>query len=225
MKFVFLILALGLLALPLFFHLHKKIFKDGILKAALRASFISAVVFSAVVITLQERGTLLFDIAHTTGMVLAGVPLEQYLLNFTFGFAAIGLYYYLNIRFPKNNLQKYSLAFSNLLLGLCIAFLFFGYTKWYTLLTFSTLLLVLLFIEYVGRLRFMYRAYRTFAVMLLPFYVVYAVLFGMGIIAANPQELVGMYVLKIPIESHFMALSLILLGIYLFEFYRKRSIS
>jgi hypothetical protein len=103
--------------------------------------------------------------------------------------------------------------------------MFFGYPKWYTLSTFVTLAIVLFLIEYVGVLRFMYRAYRAFLVLLLPFYLVYGILFWNGILSVNETQLTGMFVAKVPIETHFLALSMLLVSVYSFEFLmRKRSV-
>lgn len=222
MKYTFLLLALGLLVLPLVFHIRKKIFKDGSFKAALGAGLISAIIFSTLAVVLQLLGILIYSADKTIEIFVKDIPIEQYLLNFSFSLVGVSLYQYLNIRFPKNDLQRYSLAVSNLLLGLCIAFLFFGYSKWYTLLTFSTLLLVLFLIEYVGKLRFMYRAYRAFVVILIPFYLVYGILFWNGILKVSQNGLFGLYIAKIPLENHFIMLSMLLVSIYMFEFFRSK---
>ena len=221
--FTFLLLALGLLIIPLFFHLDEKIFKDGSFKATLGASLISAIIFSATTVLFQLFGVIAFNISSTTGLLLNNVPLEQYLLNFSLSFAAISVYQYFNIKFPNNDLQKYSLALSHLLIGLCVAFLFFGYPKWYTLLTFAMLLVLLFLIEYVSRLRFMYRAYRAFALMLIPFYIVYGFLFWNDTLTVAKNQLTGMYVLKIPVENHFILLSMLLVSIYMFEFFKNKN--
>lgn len=222
MKFTFLLLALGLFIPPIIFHLDKKIFKDGNFKATLGASLVSAIVFATIIVVLRLLNVVAFDTNNTIGVVFRDVPLEQYLLYFSFSFAAISVNSYFNVKFPNNDLQKYSLAVSNLLLGLCVAFLFFGYPKWYTLSTFATLLISLFLIEYVGRLRFMYRAYRAFVLMLIPFYIVYGFLFWSETLLIAKHQVTGMNVAKIPIETYFMALSMLLVSIYMFEFFKSR---
>lgn len=224
-KFASLFLALGLIVFPFVLHLDRKIFNKETFKATLSASLISGFIFCTITLAMRLAGLLLFNVDKSMGLALREIPLEQYLLNFSFAFAGLGLYQYLNVRFPKNDLQKYSLALSNLLLGLSVAFMFFGYPKWYTLSTFVTLAIVLFLIEYVGVLRFMYRAYRAFLVLLLPFYLVYGILFWNGILSVNETQLTGMFVAKVPIESHFLALSMLLVSVYSFEFLmRKRSV-
>lgn len=222
MKFVFLILALAPLLLPLIFQIDKQIFKDGNLRTAFGASLVATILFSAITVVLYLLGLVSYEAQNTLSVSFKDIPVEQYLLHFSLSFTGISLYQYLNLRFPKNDLQKYSLAFSNLLLGLCVAFLFFGYPKWYTMLTFATLLLVLLLIEYVGKLRFMYRAYRAFVFMLVPLLIVYGVLAWNNVVVATANGVSGLHIVKVPVETLFMFLSALLVSIYMFEFFKSK---
>lgn len=222
MKFVFLALALAPLLIPLIFQVNKKIYSNGNFKLAVGASLISAIVFSLIAALQHWFGITSYKSGLNLGVVIKEVPVEQYLLIFSFSFAALSIYQYLDLKFPNNNLQRYSLAVSNLLLGLCIAFLFFAYTKRYTLVTFSALLVILFLIEYVGKLRFMYKAYRAFLVLLIPFYVVYGVLFWNELFVVAPNQLSEMHIAKIPVETHFVVLAMLLLTVYMFEFFKNK---
>lgn len=222
MKFLFLTLALAPLLLPLIFQVDKQIFKEGNLRASIGASFVATILFSAINVVLYLLGLISYEAKYTLAVSFKDVPLEQYLLHFSLNFTAISLYQYLNLRFPKNHLQKYSLALSNLLLGLGVAFLFFAYPKWYTMLTFATLLLTLLLIEYVGKLRFMYRAYRTFAGMLLLLFVVYGIMACNNVVITAAGGISGLNIAKIPVEVFFMSLAALLVSIYMFEFFKSR---
>ncbi|MNI69679.1 hypothetical protein D3C85_1410710 [compost metagenome] len=126
--------------------------------------------------------------------------------------------------FPKNELQKYSLALSNLILGLCIAILFFSYSRWYTLINFGFLLVVLGYVEYVNvRLRFMYRFFRAYLVSLIPFYIVNGFLTAIPVVMYNDKENLGFRVGTIPFEDHFYLMGLLLLNIYFYEKYKDRA--
>jgi hypothetical protein len=223
MKFLFLALSLAFLLKPIGLQFVKKIFSNDNLKPALGASLIATILFSAIAAILSMIGVLLFDINKNIGVLINELPIEQYLLNFSLSFGGIAVYLYLNKVFPKNDLQKYSLAVSNLLIGLSIAFLFFAYPKWFTMAAFAILVLVLFLIEYVGKIRFMYWAYRAFAVMLIPMLIIYGILFYNGTIKIAGNQLSGMYVLKTPIEQCFMFLSMFLVSIFMFEFFKNRA--
>ncbi len=223
MVFTLLAFSLGVLLIPLIFHLEHKIFTDGNLKSGILVSLFSTVLLSMVGLMFVHFQVINFQTQQTIGVFLLQLPLEQYILNFSVSLASIGLYLYLNLKFPTNTLQRYSLAVSNLLLGLCIAFLFFGYAKIYTLVTFSTLFVLLFVIEYLGKIRFMYRAYRVFAVILVPLFVIFAVSINQGIMVVDDAETFGVKLVGVPVEHFFATLFASLLSIYLFEMLKAKN--
>lgn len=223
MTFTFLVLSVAVLLLPIAFHLHEGVFNDGKLKVALGASLLTTLVLSAVGVVLVRTQVVSYGLDQTIGLLMTSLPFEQYILNFAFSFSSISLYLYLNVKFPNNNLQKYSLAVSNLLLGLCVAFLFFAYSKWYTVLTFAPLFVMLFMIEYMGTLRFMYKAYRTYLLMIIPFCLVYGCLFMEEIVSVSSSTTVGVFIFKMPLENIFVLLLMSLMAIYLFEFFKGKT--
>lgn len=197
----------------------------GLQKNILLASLFSSIVVSTQTLLLKLLGVISYQNTKTVGIVFRDLPLEQYLLHFSLSVCAISIFEVLQEKFPNNNLQKYSLALSNFLLGICIAFLFFAYSKWYVIITFSATMVVILAIEYLSSLRFMYKAYRTFLVMLIPFYIIYSYLISDGILLIKEDEAVGFSVLSIPVETHFTLLITVLLCIFMFEYLKpKKSI-
>ncbi len=101
--------------------------------------------------------------------------------------------------------------------SICIAMLFFGYQKLYTLFTFSILLLFMVYIEYVNKIRFMYRFYRAYLLMLIPFYLVYGVLTFMPVLQFNASETLKFNIFHIPFETPFYFMGMMLLSVFLFE--------
>lgn len=222
MTFTFLALALGLLVIPLIFQVDKNIFGKDSFRSAMVASFIATMLLGTVSVVLAKFSVISYPFIEANGLVFQRLPLVQYLLHFTFGFTAIAVYQYLNIRFKNNNLQKYSLATSHFLMGLCIAFLFFGYTKLFTLVTFSILFLALFAVEYMSKLRFMYRTYRTFLVMLILGFALYAILIAEGILKINYLQTVRMDLLGVPLEQHFLVLLNTVVAVNMFEFFKVK---
>ncbi len=220
MAFTFLILSLLILVPGLTLHFAHGVLGKGNFKKIVWVSLGHTIVFSSFTGLLKLMGILTYNYQFTSNIIFRTLPFEQYILHFGFSFCALAVYEFLNNRYPGNSLQKYSLALSNLLLGLCVAFLFFAFDKWYTVLAFSLLLIGLFSIEYIGKLRFMYKAYRLFMLMLIPFYVIYGVLLASKVIVFNPEELVGLYVLKVPVETTVVFLVSILMSIYMFEFFK-----
>ncbi|MCY1377166.1 hypothetical protein D9M69_647210 [compost metagenome] len=108
------------------------------------------------------------------------------------------------------------------MLGVCVAFIYFGYTKWFTVVTFAILLVLLLYIEFFNQLRFMYRFYRAYLFCLVPFYICYGLISFLPIIRYNDLETVKFAILTVPLESHFFMMSMMLVGVYLLEVYQSK---
>lgn len=222
MKNLFLCLDIFLFLAPWTFCLDTKAFKLKKLNKAAVPALITGIVFSAIGIIFDIFGIWGFNSEFLVGVYYRGVPLEFFLFCFAFSFLGINVYQYLNVRFPKNDLQQFSLTLSNLMLGLCIALSFFGYGHWYTMVVFVILFILLFFIEYVNKIRFMYRFYRAFLVSLLPFYICFGIMSKLPILFYKGGQTLGIDVIDIPLESHFYVMAMLLLGVYLLEYFGKR---
>jgi hypothetical protein len=66
----------------------------------------------------------------------------------------------------------------------------------------------------------MYRFYRAYLVMLIPFYISYGVLCGLPIVEYQFTSTTGMKLLDIPLENHFYMMAMLLSVIYLFELFK-----
>lgn len=223
MAYTFLVLNLFLLLLPFCFVLDRKIFNVTVLKSAIVPSLIVTVVFSGMAVFFAQTKVWQFNPVYLLGSYYQQLPLEGYLFVFAFSFAGLSVYNYLNIRFPKNDLQKYSLALSNLMLGISVAVLFFAYHKWFPLITVATLAILLIGIEFINKLRFMYRFYRAFAVCLILFYPCYGLICNLPIIQYNKAETININLINIPFENHFYIMGMLLLGVYLLEFFKHKA--
>lgn len=219
MIYIFLYLNVFLLLIPFALALDKKVF----IRSLIVPSIIVTIIFSETGVFFAGLKVWTFNPAYLVGITYRQLPLEMYLFYFTFSFACLGIYNYLNNKFPKNDLQKYSLSLSNLLLGLMVAMLFFAYTKWYTVIIFAILFLALLYIEYKNQLRFMYKFYRAFVVCLIPLYISFGILCNVPIISYNAAETVDVNLFNIPLENHFYLMAMLLLGVYFIEVFKSRN--
>ena len=127
MTYTFLILNLFVVLIPFALMLDRKVTSVDKLKSIILPSLIVTFVFSEVAVFLTGLKAWKFNTDYLNGASYRGLPLEEYIFLFSFSFAGLGFYNYLNAKFPKNDLQKYSLTLSNLMMGICIAFLFCCY--------------------------------------------------------------------------------------------------
>ncbi|MFA4871229.1 MAG: lycopene cyclase domain-containing protein [Pedobacter sp.] len=100
--------------------------------------------------------------------------------------------------------------------------LFFGYLKLYTLITFLILFALLLYVEYKNKLRFMYRFYRTYAALLIPFYLLCIFIKKQPQLVFNENATLKLNLFYLPIEVYFFFMGMLLVAIYLFEFFKSK---
>jgi lycopene cyclase domain-containing protein len=97
------------------------------------------------------------------------------------------------------------------------------YDRVYTLITFGLLAVVLIITEFVVKSTIMSRFYLAYLVSLIPFYLVNGLLTSIPIVMYNNAENMAFRVGTIPFEDHFYSLSMLLINILLFEYFRKRA--
>ncbi len=156
------------------------------------------------------------------GVQVMGFSWQEFLVYPLLSFAGLLIYQFLNVAYTDNSLEKFTLSLSNLLLGICAAMLFFTYAKWFSVITFGILLLLLLYIEYFNKLRFMYRFYRTYLISLFLFYPAFALLIAKHIVEYDPSQTVNLNIGNIPLECYFFFIGMLLLSTYLLELFNSR---
>lgn len=224
MNNTYLLINLGVILFPLMLSFDKKVHFFNKWKFVLPAILITGVIFLIWDLLFTKLNVWSFNSDYIIGLKFFGLPIEEIMFFLTVPYACIFIYECLNAYFPANKLQRYSLALSNLFLGVCIAFLFFGYNRWYTVINFGFLFLVLGYVEYVNsKLRFMYKFYRAYLVALIPFYIVNGFLTAIPVVMYNDAENIGVRVGTIPLEDHFYLMALLLMNVYLYEFFKNKS--
>jgi lycopene cyclase domain-containing protein len=215
------LLNLILFVIPLLLSFDKRgqVFKDW--KVLFPAVGITGIVAVIIKMFFARSKFVIYDQSQMSGITFFEIPVEAALYCFTIPFAGICIYNYLNGRFPENELEKYSLSLSNILLGLSIAIIFFAYNKAYAVITFSFLLLLLLYIEYINKYRFMYRFYRAYGLFIL-LYILSQLLFNSGkAIGYNADHTLKFNLIYVPFENYFLLGLLLLSAVYLFEIFKR----
>jgi hypothetical protein len=217
------LLNLILIVIPMGLAFAKKgnIFKDW--RAIVPTVLFTGILAVIIKLTFVNYRLVSYDSALFSGVYFFELPLASVLFCFTVPFAGLAVYNYLNSQFPNNDLEIYSLAFSHVMIGLCIAVLFFAYTKVYAVISFAVFMLALLYIEYVNKYRFMYKFYRLFGLFIL-LYALTQVLFKD--INAPKYELsqsMEFKLIAVPFENYFLLGALLLCTVYLFELFKRRN--
>lgn len=164
-----------------------------------------------------------FNEQYITGIYLIKLPVEEILFFITVPFACVFIYECLNAYLSGDIIgMRGGMMINLMMIVLSMAMLVLYHDKVYTVITFGLLLLLALYVHWVKPF-FIGRFYLAFIISLLPFYIVNGYLTALPVVLYNDGQNCAVRVGTIPLEDHFYSLSLLLLNIIWFEYFRKRS--
>jgi lycopene cyclase domain-containing protein len=167
-------------------------------------------------------GLFITGLLFIIGVYMFNLPLEEILFFVTVPFACVFVYECLNYYVKKDILKDYSSYITYILIILSALMLWQYYDRVYTLITFGLLALVLLLAEFILKSSILSRFYLAYLVSLFPFYIVNGILTSIPIVMYNDVENMALRVGTIPLEDHFYSMSMLLINILLFEYFRNK---
>lgn len=165
-----------------------------------------------------------FNPDYVIGAYFLNLPVEEILFFITVPFACIFIYECLNYYLKKDILKKTSRYISYLLIILSAIMLIVFHDRVYTVITFALLAAVILYAQVLKKMPYLSRFYLAYLVSLIPFYIVNGILTSIPIVIYNNAENCGLRVFTVPFEDHFYSLTLLLMNVIFFEFFRQGSI-
>lgn len=163
-----------------------------------------------------------FNDDYILGIKLFGLPLEEMLFFVTVPFACIFIYECLISYFQLKISEKLVKYISLFLLALSLILALLYASRLYSIINFLTLAVVLLYTLTKPVKLDMGKFYVAYAVSLIPFYIVNGILTAIPIVSYNNFQNMGFRVGTIPFEDHFYSMSLMLLNLLFFEYFRNR---
>ena len=160
-----------------------------------------------------------FNTQYHLNLLVAGLPLEEWLFFIVVPYSCVFLHESLTLYFPRFRLKdKVSRLLTIILIFLLSAAIVFNPGKAYTAYISSTVIVALIFALF-DKTKVIQRYYSTFLVILIPFLTVNAVLTGsfinQEVVWYNNAENLGIRFLTIPVEDFGYAFSLILFNLLL----------
>ena len=163
-----------------------------------------------------------FNQNYILGISFFELPLEEILFFITVPFACIFIYECLICYFSFNIPKQLYNGISILLIILCIILGFIYADRLYSLINFTTLAVILIYTLLTTPKLDMGKFYIAYTVSLVPFYIVNGILTAVPIVMYNNAENMNFRVGTIPFEDHFYSMSLILLNLLFFEYFRNK---
>jgi len=166
-----------------------------------------------------------FNPDYHSGIVLSGLPLEEWLFFIVIPYASIFIHYVLIEYFPGKVLSDRVTTGITITLILVLAIGILTHPgRSYTLVYFFLMIAVLV-ISAIMKDRVLNRFYISFLVILLPFIIVNGILTGSFIegevVWYDPDEITGIRLISIPVEDFAYGFSLILINLLLMNYFRK----
>ena len=232
--YLYLLLNIGTLSIPLLASFYPKANFSKTWKALFPAIILTGVFFIIWDVWFTRIGVWGFNPRYLTGINIFYLPIEEWLFFITIPYACVFTYFSLNHLIQRDYLLSYHKLITWVLaIGLTVIGLI-NLDKYYTGITFILIGGFLLMHLLLFKRKILSRFYVMYVVTLIPFFIVNGILTGTGIedqvVWYNDLENLGIRLGTIPIEDTIYGMLLLLMNVSIYEwlldrFNRKRSTS
>ncbi len=193
--------------------------------AFLKASVLVAIPFIAWDVWFTAKGVWWFNINYTMGLNIAGLPLEEWLFFIFIPFSCIFTYYSIDKFFKMEWLSGFNNLIVFVTVIVCSVTALLYYDKIYTLITSLSAILTVVYLHFIAKADWISKASLVFTILMLGFLPVNGILTGTGldtpIVNYNPDDFLGIRILKIPIEDAVYGYTQFLLVLYFFKHFKQ----
>lgn len=207
------------------FSFDKRIQFNKHFPAFIKASILTAIPFIAWDVWFNAHGVWWFNTDYTTGLILFGLPIEEWLFFICIPFSCVFTYFCLDKFFNLDWANAFNTIIVFFSVIVCVLIGLLHYDKIYTFVTALVTTLTLIYLHFFARVQWIGKASLIFFILMLGFFPVNGVLTGTGlespIVNYNPKEFLNIRLLTIPIEDAVYGYTQFLLNIYLFKFFQK----
>ncbi len=224
-KYLYLLVMGFSLLVPLLRSFENRVAYYKSFKALGLATLIVSSFFLAWDVIFTKLGFWGFNPKYLSGIYLFELPLGEWLFFFIIPYCSIFVYRVYNYFVPKDHLRRAVPHINNFLIGFSVALAVVFYNRWYTVLTFAFLALLIQYHK-KKKLPWLGKFYASYAIVLIPFFMVNGILTGTGleqeIVWYNEEEMTGVRLGTVPFEDAFYGLVLLLGICTLYEYFGKR---
>ena len=229
MNYVYLLVNLFTIFIPLLFSFHPRIRFDKEWKYFFPSVLIVALVFITWDVFFTRMGVWSFNPEYITGIYFFNIPIEEVMFFICIPYACVFTFYCLD-RFYKLSWKAptekaFALMFALWLLLLGVVFR----DRWYTMTSFVSTAFICLFLVFIAKVSWFGKAVTVYTLLLFPFFIVNGILTGTGleqpVVMYNNEENLGVRLLTIPLEDSVYGFELFLLNLFFFILIREKWMS
>lgn len=188
--------------------------------AFMKSAVLVAIPFIAWDVWFTARGVWWFNTDYTLGIMIAGLPLEEWLFFICIPFSCVFTYFCFDKFFKLEWLSGFNNLIVFVTVIVCSVIALLHYDKVYTLVTAIATITTLIFLHFIVRSDWIGRASLVFTILMFGFFPVNGVLTGTGlekpIVNYNPKEFLGIRMFGIPVEDAVYGYTQFLLVLYFF---------
>jgi len=189
--------------------------------AFFKAAVLVAIPFIAWDAWFTAEGVWWFDTNYTLGLVIAGLPLEEWLFFLCIPFSCIFTYYCIDKFFKWEWLASLNNLIVFIAIVVCSVMALLHYDKIYTLVTALATVGTLIYLHFIARVEWIGKASLVFTILMLGFFPVNGVLTGSWIASPivnyNPGDFLGIRMGTIPVEDAVYGYTQFVLILYFFK--------
>ena len=171
------------------------------------------------------RGIWGFNPRYHSGIMIANLPLEEWLFFLVIPYSSIFIHYVLISYFrPPFLTDLATRIISALLIVILFLVIVFNHERTYTLF-YSVVMIIALLAGIFDKTRVLNSFFISFLVILIPFIIINGILTGSFIpgevVWYNGQEIIGVRIFTIPVEDFVYGFSMIFINLLLMNYFRK----
>lgn len=224
---LYLLILIFSVALPFLLSFDKKVGFYRKWKVLFPSMIVAGSIYLAADVIFARQGIWGFNPSYHSGILLLGLPLEEWLFFIVVPYASVFIHYVVICYFPKLVTgNRFIRIFSSVLILILLMVVVLNYEKAYTVFNFS-LLIVVLIVALFNKSGLLNRYIFSFLFILIPFFIVNGILTGTFIpgevVWYSDQAILGIRIFTIPVEDVGYAFSLMLMNLLLIDKLEKLS--
>lgn len=222
---LYLTIELFVILIPLILSFDRKVGYYKIWPALFPAIILTGLIFIPVDILFTHKGVWGFNPEYHSGIVIAGLPVEEWLFFIIVPYSSIFIHYVIAAYFPDATLSDKATRIISLVIILVLfLLLILFHNRLYPLFYFSIMVLVV-GISLFDNSGIINRFYISFLVILIPFFIVNGILTGTFIenevVWYNNAQTTGIRLLTVPFEDIAYGFSLIFFNLFFLNIFKK----
>lgn len=220
MRYTYLLIDFFTIIVPFLFSFHPKLNFYKTWKAFFPAVILTGILFIAWDMYFTSIGVWGFNPTYLIGLKIGNLPIEEILFFLCIPYSCVFTFHCLSLFIKKFPSQKTENIISLILVIFALIISIVYFNSIYTLVTFTSLILLLLVSKFILKVKWLGKFYIIYTILLIPFLIVNGLLTGTGLDNAvvwyNSSEIIGFRILTIPFEDIFYGLDLILLNLLIY---------